>query len=349
VQVQVQPRRQEQLLIDLLPELKATRVLCISAGLAQFARTAAARWPQASVHCHYLDLYHSQQAVVAGAMPGNLAIGCEPDFPMGEFDLVALPFSARGEAELTRDLMQAGHQALGVSGQLIVSTDNPRDQWLHGQMRSLFDTVTRRPVEGGVVYLAAKRRPLRRLKNFTCEFVFHDRGRTILVTSRPGVFSHRRIDPGARQLINAMKVWPGARVLDIGCGSGTVSLAAALRGAEVHVRAVDSSARAVQCTQIGARRNGLTHLTTDLNASGDYEGRGSYDLALANPPYFADFHIAALFLEAGRLALRPGGQILAVTKSPDWYRRHMGQWFDDVRGEPSKEYFVFRGIAPQAP
>lgn len=348
MQVQVQPRRQEQLLIDLLPELKAARILCTSAGLAQFARMAAARWPQAAVHCHYLDLYHSRQAVAAGAMPGNLTIGCGPDFPPGEFDLVALPFSARGEAELTRDMMQAGHQALGVSGRLIASTDNPRDQWLHGQMRSLFDTVTRRPVEGGVVYLAAKRRPLEHLKNFTCEFVFRDRRRTILVTSRPGVFSHRRIDPGARQLIDAMEVRAGDHVLDIGCGSGTVSLAAALRGAEVQVHAVDSSARAVQCTQIGARRNGLTHLTTELNAAGDYEGRGSYDLVLANPPYYAGFQIATLFLEAGRAALRPGGQILVVTKSPDWYRQHMGQWFDDVRGEPSKEYFIFRGIAPQA-
>ena len=89
---------------------------------------------------------------------------------------------------------------------------------------------------------------------------------------------------------------------------------------------VPSSARSE-----GAELNGLTNLTTELNATGGYVGVGTYDLALANPPYYASFRIAEHFLTAGRDALRVGGKILVVTKSPDWYQENMPAWYDDVQ------------------
>ena len=49
---------------------------------------------------------------------------------------------------------------------------------------------------GGAVYVATKTEPLKKIKNFECEFAFRDRGRLIRAVSRPGVFSHRSIDAG---------------------------------------------------------------------------------------------------------------------------------------------------------
>jgi 16S rRNA G1207 methylase RsmC len=341
----VRPHPQEQLLIELLREFDAARVLCTSAGLAQFARAAASERSGAAVYCHYLDLYQAEQARQSiGAMPANLTIGCAADFPPDEVELVAFPFSAHGEAELTRDLLQAGHQRLTLGGQMLASTDNPRDTWLQEQMTALFGKVARRAAPAGVVYVGRKQGPLKKAKNFAAEFVFRDREHLIRACSRPGVFSHRRIDAGARQLLNAMEIAAGSRVLDIGCGAGVLSLAAARRDADVRVLAVDSHARAVECVRRGAALNGLSNIDTLLNASGEYPGPGTFDLVLGNPPYYAAFQIARLFAMAGRAALRPGGQILMVTKSPDWYRDNMPQWFDRVQVEPSKEYYVVRGI-----
>ena len=120
-------------------------------------------------------------------------------------------------------------------------------------MRKLFAKVTRR--ESARARSTARRElpttmstRCPRPKNFRCEFAFRDRGRLIHAVSRPGVFSHREIDPGARQLMAAMEIAAGDRVLDIGCGSGTVSFAAAFRAEGVEVLAVDSHARAVECT-----------------------------------------------------------------------------------------------------
>ena len=313
-------------------------MLCTSQGVAQLAAAAARRFPSAAVYCHYLDLYHAEKARrQAGNDLANLTLGCSSDFPPQSVDLAALPLSAQGEAELTRELLQEAHQRLKTGGVLMASTDNPHDRWLHEEMRILFATVTRRESSRGTVYLARRERPLKRVRNFRCEFVFRDRDRLIRAVSRPGVFSHREVDPGARQLMAAMEIAAGDRVLDMGCGSGTVSLAAAFRAEGVWVVAVDSHARAVECTALGARRNGLGNVTVEHGARGPHSGRGTFDVVVANPPYYAGFRIAQFFLEVGRAALRPGGRIFVVSKQPEWYAEYMPQWFQGVVIEPSKE------------
>jgi 16S rRNA (guanine1207-N2)-methyltransferase len=277
-------------------------------------------------------------------MPPNLRIECAADLPDDEADIVALPFAAGGEAELTRDLIQTAHERLKLQGQLYAATDNPRDTWLGEQLHPIFRKLERRVFPAAVLYVATKTEPLKKTKNFACEFAFRDRGRLIRAFSRPGVFSHRRIDTGARRLIDAMEIAPQARVLDIGCGSGVVALAAACRAEGVQVHAADSNARAIECTQRGAALNGLENISTELNADGNYLGAGGYDLALANPPYYAGFRIARHFLLAGQNALRPGGRILIVAKRAGWYYENMPEWYDAVAVSQQKGYTLIRGI-----
>jgi 16S rRNA G1207 methylase RsmC len=357
---EVPPYPQEALLIDAIPRMSGDRLICTSAGLAQFACAAARALRRASVSCTYLDLYRANLASTYWQeLPRNLRIGCATDLPNEEADVVAFPFSAGGEAELTRDLIQAGHERLRLGGKMYATTDNAGDAWLHQQLSKSFKKLERQEFSVGAFYVGTKTEPLKKIKNFACEFAFRDRGRLIRAYSRPGVFSHRHIDPGARRLIDEMQVDPGARVLDVGCGAGTVALAAVCRAHDVTVHAVDSNARAVQCTQRGAELNtitlspsgrgrgeGVLNLTTELNATGNYVGVGTYDLALANPPYYASFRIAEHFLAAGRAALRPAGRILVVTKHPNWYQENMAEWFDDVTITERKNYYVAHGVRP---
>jgi 16S rRNA G1207 methylase RsmC len=341
----IRPYPQEALLIDALTEMSGGRVLCTSQGVAQFAGAASRAWPQAGVCCTYFDLYRANLASDYWRQPpANLQIHCAADFLNGEVDVVALPLSASGEAELTRELIQASHQRLRVAAKMYASTDNREDTWLRDQLAKVFSKLECRATSTGVLYVATKTEPLKRIRNFACEFAFRDRGRLIRAFSRPGVFSHRSVDAGARQLLNEMQIEAGARVLDIGCGAGIVALAAACRAHGVTVHAVDSHCRAVQCTQRGAELNGFTNLTTELNAAGGYAGAGSFDIALANPPYYSSFRIARHFLIAGREALRPSGKILLVTKSPDWYRQNMPEWYDDVTLTERKSYYIVQAV-----
>jgi 16S rRNA (guanine1207-N2)-methyltransferase len=271
---------------------------------------------------------------------------CQQDLPEPTVDLAMLPFSKQGEAELARDLLQSACQRLETGGTLVAAVDAPHDRWLREQLGELFSKVTAHPFGDAIVYTARKNAELRRVRDFRRQFAFRDRGRLIQAVSGPGVFAHRRIDPGARQLLSAAQVELGMRVLDIGCGSGTVTLALAARDASVQVHAVDSNARAVECTAAGAFLNSLNNVTVELNATGCYGEKGQFDLAVANPPYYADFRIAELFLNAAHRSLRTGGRVLLVAKHAGWYCESMPSDWKDVESWPSKKYHIISAVKP---
>lgn len=335
----VPARPQEELLLELVSSVAGKRILCNTAGRGQFALAAAAEAQQVS--CHFLDLYHLQQCrTTAGEVPPNLSFVCESDLPAGTFDLAALSFSKAGDGELVRELLQQGHERLEIGGRMAVSTDNPQDSFLHEELRKLFVKVTRRPGSSGVLYLATKTKPLRKLKNFSCEFPFRDGERLIHLRTRPGVFSHRRLDGGARALINEMQIEPGMKVLDLGCGSGAVAVAAALRAENVTVHAVDSNPRAVEAASWAASKNEAKNLTALLDCDGSSLLGETYNLVLANAPYFSNYRIAEHFARTAARTLTLGSLALFVTKTPGWYTERLPKWFSHVEPRPGKNYTI---------
>jgi hypothetical protein len=69
----VLPYPQESLLVDAVAEMaswkiEAGRVLCTSAGFAQFALAAARAMPESAIHCTYLDLYRANLALVRSSV-----------------------------------------------------------------------------------------------------------------------------------------------------------------------------------------------------------------------------------------------------------------------------------------
>ena len=78
----------------------------------------------------------------------------------------------------------------------------------------------------------------------------------------------------AQQAARRSAAW--ARVLDYGCGSGILAIAAALHGAQ-HVDAVDIDPSAVESTRANALANGVT-----LHAALPDAARGDYGLVFAN-------------------------------------------------------------------
>lgn len=338
------PRTSERLLIDALPQIATQRVLCTSLGRGQLAAHLAVSSPGSSVVCSFLDLFLATQAQEATPNLSGLRIACEADLPEGEYDLAAVPVSMAGDAEITRELLQQAHHRLVIGGRLLAATDNPRDTWLHDELRSLFSKVTRMSQTDGVVYSANKLAPLKKLKDFACRFAFRDRGRLLQAFSRPGVFSHRHVDAGARALVETMEIGPEQRVFDIGCGWGAASLAAAASSDRNYVCAVDSNPRAVECTRRSAALNQLANITAALDCNADCDSPGTYDVALANPPYYSNFKIAEIFLSGAERALRSGGVVYVVTKLPEWYLETLPKRFAEVTLSKRRGYAVLRAI-----
>jgi 16S rRNA (guanine1207-N2)-methyltransferase len=334
-------RPQEQLLLDLLNELPAGRLLCNTVGRAQFAAAYAERHPAMPVACWFLDLYQLERSrTIHEPLPANLKLFCAADPPAEPYDLVVWAFSRQGDGELLRETLQIGHERLVPGGRFIAAIDYARDQWLHEQLRRMFTKVTRRENRSGVVYLAAKTTPLRKLKSFSAEFAFRDGERLIQMRTRPGVFSHRELDGGARALLKSMRIESGQRVLDLGCGSGAVGLAAAVRVPEAAVTAIDSSARAIEATLWAKDRHNAQNLAAALDCDGRTIGSAAYDLVLANPPYYSDFRLADLFVRTAARALSDRGLLLVVTKTPDWYLEHLAPAFTEINPQPVSNYVV---------
>jgi 16S rRNA (guanine1207-N2)-methyltransferase len=340
-------RPHEQLLVkrvgEFVGQLPAGRVLCNTAGRGQFAAAFAGQHPAAQVTCWFLDLFQRDQALLAQSPPANLDCVCTADPPPDEVDLVAWCLGRQGDGELARETLQLGHLRLAIGGQMLVATDNPRDKWLQEQLQAIFPKVSRHAAPAGVVYRATKQAPLRKAKNYAAEFPFRDGDRLNKLRTRPGVFSHRSLDGGARALMKAMTVAPGMRVLDIGCGSGAVGVAAALRAGDIELWATDSNPRAIEAAAWAAEHNGVSSLTARLDADGSSVPAGHFDLVLANPPYYSNFRLAELFVSIAAKTLRPCGRLLLVTKSPDWYLTHLPGRFDAVGCQPVGNYQVVQG------
>ncbi len=340
------PRIEEQRLLEIASELPGSNIAAISTGRGQAAESLALQRTDANAVCWYIDAYQAHLAKGHAKSLPNLNILCQADWPTGEHDLALLPLSVSGEAELSRELLQQAYASLRIGGHLIASVDNAKDRWLHDQMKTFDKSVKVRAFEDAMVYFVKKEKELKKLKDFSCELAFKDCDQLIKFVTRPGVFSHRQLDNGARQLLDAVDVFPQARLIDIGCGSGSVALGVAIREPSAEVFAIDSNARAIDCVQRGIKLNGIENLQVQLNHDGALGKEDSFDMALANPPYFADFRIAEQFLKTALSVLRTGGRLVLVTKQPNWYREHMPELFDEVEIFESRRYWIASGVKP---
>ena len=167
----LRPLMTEQLLIDHLPTTaEAAAALVISPGRAQLADYLLTNHRYNSVQAWYLDLHDASQVSrsAAGEETGagctDVEILCGADLPQASYALVAMPVLKRGEVELTRDLLQQAHQRLEPGGYLAASVDNPKDNWLHGQLQSMLEKVTCQRTKQGCVYWGKKTSELKKVK-----------------------------------------------------------------------------------------------------------------------------------------------------------------------------------------
>ena len=120
-------------------------------------------------------------------------------------------------------------------------------------------------------------------------------------------------------LVEKALAWmkPGARVLDIGTGSGAIAVSLAKLGRQAQVTAVDVSDRALEIARRNAERNGAAVEFVKSDCFSALKDR-KYDMIVSNPPYISEDEMRGLMPEVTRepeLALFGGADGL------DFYRR----------------------------
>lgn len=161
--------------------------------------------------------------------------------------------------------------------------------------------------------------PLAELPNHCATFEVSLRGHApITLETWPGCFCHRRADMGGLALTEVVAEQvtfdKGDRIMDMGCGCGMdgILLATAFPEKALRIDYQDSNAAARDSTEANLRR--YPH---DARFIFSAEGEGtpsSYDLFLANPPYFGDWRIAEFFIQTAARLLKKGGLLAFVSK-----------------------------------
>jgi 16S rRNA (guanine1207-N2)-methyltransferase len=138
----------------------------------------------------------------------------------------------------------------------------------------------------------------------------------------PGVFSAKKLDAGSELLLEALPRFmghkPPKRVVDLGCGTGVLGIAAARLWPETEVLLADADARAVECARLNVEKLGLGDRCKVVWWDAQETPTDSrFTLALVNPPFHrsgaeVDLGPALALFDSLHGWLRPGRRALLV-------------------------------------
>lgn len=167
--------------------------------------------------------------------------------------------------------------------------------------------------------------------------------RTLEIETQDSLFSPENIDRGTIAMLSTVTIRPEDKLLDLGCGYGTVGLFAASQGVR-QITMTDLNQKAVECSFRNIERNfpEQKDLFTVMVSDGlEKVEDNDYTLILSNPPYHADFNVPKRFIEDGFRHLATGGRMVMVTKRRTWYENKLKSVFGGVRVAEVDGYFVF--------
>jgi 16S rRNA (guanine1207-N2)-methyltransferase len=307
-------------------------------------------FPSPAATCYQMDLYQAdrlREELSRRGLGAQVVTAADLwDLPP-DFETCVFPAAKGAERSLKLDMVEQAFHVLRPAGTFVVLSPYPNDQLFPALLKKVFGRAHASPKGTGSVLWCRREgeRPRRRH-----EIVFHARvgqGPSLHFLSRPGVFSYGRFDEGARALVETMQIGAGDRILDIGCGCGTNGIFAARNsGPSGSVALVDSNVRAVALAELNARANGLSQFEAVARVGVQGFSEQSFDVVLANPPYYAQDTIARLFVERGRGLLRPGGRFYLVTKQPDLVASYLEDHFGSAEVVERRSYAVLVARVP---
>jgi 16S rRNA (guanine1207-N2)-methyltransferase len=294
--------------------------------------------------CYQMDLFQAERLETELRKAGLSArVVTSPDvwdLPPEFHSVLYLP-ARGGERELKIDVVEQTFHVLRPGGVFLVWSSYRKDSFFQKQIKKIFGRFSQAYLGHDAVIWATRtdERPRRRH-----ELVFHARigdMPSCSFVSRPGTFAYGRMDEGARALLEIATIESGDRVLDIGCGCGTNGVLAWQRcGPNGLVVFVDSNVRALALAELNARANGVAHFQTLASRTIEGLADHSFDVALANPPYFANSSIARLFVERARALLTPQGRFTMVTKQANEMAALVEETFGSVEVFLHRNYTV---------
>ena len=306
-------------------------------------------FPEGETTCYQMDLFQAERLTEIFAHRSRCAVVETRadlwDLPLGGegFQTLIYPVPYGGERALKLDMIEQAFHVLNPHGTLIVLSPYDQDEFFPPSLKKVFGRV-HAPMEGANKVFWCQRDGERSRRRH--EITYHvrvDEQTSYCFVSRPGVFGYGFCDEGARALTEVMELQQGQRVLDVGCGVGTNGILAARQvGPAGFVAFADSNLRAIALAELNATAIGLTSFQTRASHTLTEWPDASFDVVLANPPYYAHGSIIRLFIERSKALLRSGGVLYLVTKQVDATWPILQEHFPEPQLYENRGYVVFR-------
>jgi release factor glutamine methyltransferase len=176
--------------------------------------------------------------------------------------------------------------------------------------------------------------------------------KNITIEPCPGVY-----EPAEDTYLILDNVRPGRELLEIGCGTGIISIYFAKAGCKV--TACDINGAALECARKNARENSVF---IDFEESDLFSNiSGKYDTIIFNPPYLPTsddvsegiqwnggedgFKVIRPFLDVAQNFLNPDGEILLIVSSLTQYPSLWSEYKDYTFEEVDSRAFFFETIS----
>ncbi len=140
-------------------------------------------------------------------------------------------------------------------------------------------------------------------------------GFSFTLEQRAGVFAGGTLDPASVMLSEALRVPAAAQLLDLGCGSGIIAMAAARKTPSAQLTLVDSNVQAVLTAQHNLAANQIDGRVLASDGVAAVAGE-QFDMIVSNPPFhmgrIRTEQVARRFIAEAWSVAAPGGTLWLV-------------------------------------
>lgn len=162
-----------------------------------------------------------------------------------------------------------------------------------------------------------------------------------------GVFSKDKIDEGSFAFLKVLvPLRLSGRILDLGCGYGTIGLTIAMTSPDARVDLADINSRAVALCERNAKNLGLSQRVTCLQSDIYEKIEGPYDSIVVNPPIRAGKKVTYRMYEEAKQYLIDGGSLYIVIRKAQG-AESASKYIETIFGNVTllkreKGYYIYR-------
>ena len=177
-------------------------------------------------------------------------------------------------------------------------------------------------------------------------------GKKISLVADNGVFSKNKVDEGSLYFLKTiLPLNLGKKILDIGCGYGTIGLTIALFKDEASVDLADINTRALALCEMNARNLDIKDRVKIINSDVYSNIEDKYESIVVNPPIRAGKIVTYAMYEGAKQRLIDGGCLYVVIRKAQG-AESASQYIEELFGNVEmlgrhKGYHVYRAMKTQ--